>query len=183
MSAARLFGCGVAVGLSLLPAACGYRAVNAPGAAGRVHVKLVRSLLPDAVASDEVVVGLREELARHGRLESGDEYPRVEVEVLAATESTEGIGAGANGPMGRATTVAVVARGWLQEEAGATPERDTGDIRSEEVIAADETPTTPRAPDPRSSVFHFADAVRAAGRKLGQSIARRVMGLPAPSYE
>jgi hypothetical protein len=179
----RVLACGAAVGLSLLPAACGYHAVNAPGVAGHLHVKLVRSLLPDAVASDEVVVGVREELARRGRLEGGDEYPRVEVEVLSATESTEGIGAGANGPMGRATTVAVVARGWLQAEAGGAPEHDTGDIRSEEVIATDETPTTPRALDPRSSVFHYADAMRAAGRKLGQSIARRVMGLPAPSYE
>jgi hypothetical protein len=148
-----------------------------------LHVKLVRSLIPDAVASDEVVVGVREELARHGRLEGGDQYPRVEVEVLSAAEETEGLGAGANGPIGRATTVTVVARGWLLAEAGAAPEHDTGDMRSEEVLAVDETPTTPRALDPRSSTFHYADAMRAAGRKLGESIARRVMGLPAPSYE
>jgi hypothetical protein len=164
-------------------ASCGYRSVNASAATGRLHVKLVRTLIPDAVASDEVVVGVRDELARHERLEGGEAYPRVEVEVLAATEQSEGLGAGTSGPVARATTVSIVARGWLQTEAGAAPERDTGDMRSEEVLAVDETPTTPAVRDPRASVFHYADAVRAAGRKLGESIARRVMGLPAPAYE
>ncbi len=165
---------------------CGYGPVYAGGGAGqgRLHVKLVRSLVADAVASDEVAQGVREELARHGVLEGGEGYPRVELEVLRADESSEGLAAGAAGapaPAARGTAVALVARGWVVSQPGATAERDSGDLRAEDIIVVDEGPTT--GPDPRSSVFHYADAQRAAARRLGQKIARRVMGFPSATEE
>jgi hypothetical protein len=155
---------------------CGYRPVYGGDAPPRLHVKLVRTLIPDAVASDEVTAGLRETLARAGALEGGDGYPRVEVEVLRADEASEGIAAGSHGPVARATDVGITARAWIVRAAGATPESDTGDLRAEETLAVDENAG---APDPRASEFHQADALRAAARRLGRRLAHKVTGEPA----
>jgi hypothetical protein len=172
--------------------------VYAPDAS-RLHVKLVRTLVPDAIASAEVATGVREELARAGMLEAGDGWPRVEVEVLRADEASEGIAAGASGgtgPVARGLDVALVARAWVVASPGAEPESDTGDMRAEETIAVDTSGATgvspasglpagggvlAGAPDPRASTFHHADALRAAARRLGRGLTRRVLGLPAAS--
>ena len=165
--------------LCLLLSACGYRAMYGGGVAERLHVKVVRTLVPDVVASDEVASGVREELARDGALEAGDEYPRVEIEVLRADEASEGISAGASGgPVARGIDVAIVGRARLIRSPGAPPEGDSGDMRAEEVITID---VTGGAVDPRASGFHYADALRAAARRLGRKLARRVLGLPAAS--
>ncbi len=75
--------------LALALAACGYKPIaGAAGAGGeRLHVVLASSNVPDAIASDEVVAGVRDELARAGALAAGDGYPRCEVEVLRADEA------------------------------------------------------------------------------------------------
>jgi hypothetical protein len=142
-------------------------------------VKLVRSLVADALAADEVAQGAREELARNGALEGGEGYPRLELEVLRSDESSEGITAspGPGGaPVARATSVSLVARGWVVEQRGAEPQRDSGDLRAEASIAVDENGAVP---DPRASSFHAADALRSAARRVGSRVARRIMGLPA----
>jgi hypothetical protein len=161
---------------------CGYRAVYGSTDEPRLHVKLVRTLIPDVVAGDEVAAGLREELARAGSLAPGEGFPRVEVEVLRADESSEGIAAGSTGPVSRATDVGLAARAWIVRAPGAPPESDTGDLRAEETIAVDETSTGPGAePDPKASAFHEADALRAAARRLGRRLAYKVTGQPAAS--
>jgi hypothetical protein len=167
-----------AVSLSVILSACGYHAVYGGGAPSRLHVVLVRTLIPDVVASDEVVAGLREELVRAGTLEAGDGYPRVEVEVLRADESSEGIVAQSNAPVARATDVGLAARAWIVRAAGAPPESDTGDMRAQVVITVDETIT---GPDPRASSFHEADALRAAARRLGRRLADKMSGQPGSS--
>ncbi len=121
---------------------------------------------------------MREELARAGALEAGEGYPRVEVEVLRADESSEGIVAGDNGPVSRATDIGIAARAWIVRAAGAPPESDTGDLRAQETIAVDESPT---GPDPRASSFHAVDALRAAARQLGRRLGDKVTGQPASS--
>jgi hypothetical protein len=186
--------------LFILSLSCGYRAVYAPDAP-RLHVKLVRTLVPDAIASAEVATGVREELARAGMLEAGDGWPRVELEVLRADEASEGIAAGASGgtgpgtgrgtgPVSRGLDVAVVARAWVVASPDAEPESDTGDMRAEETIAVDTAPgaggtpnggVLPGAPALAASTFHHADALRAAARRLGHDLTRRVLGLPAAS--
>jgi hypothetical protein len=163
--------------LPLCVASCGYRALYATDAP-RLHVKLVRTLVPDAIASDEVASGAREELARAGALEGGDGWPRVEIEVLRADETSEGVAFGPSGPVARGTGVAVVARAWIAPAPDAPPAADTGDVRAEDSIAVDVRDSVPAA-DPRASTFHRADALRAAARRLGRSLARRVIGLPA----
>ena len=163
----------------LVACGCGYQAVYARQA-GKLHVKIVRSLVADAVAVDEVASGVREQLARAGALESGEGYPRVEIEVLRADETSEGVRAGPAGPLARGTDVAVVARAWIARAPGQEPEGDTGDMRAEDTVAVDEGIA---APDPRASTFHHADALRAAARRLGHSLGARVLGLPATSEE
>jgi hypothetical protein len=78
--------------------------------------------------------------------------------------------------------VALVARAWIAEEPGGPRLADTGDMRAEETVAVDlgEPGGTPAA-DPRAGAFHRADALRAAARRLGRGLARRVAGLPASS--
>src|ERR1700689_4771834 len=165
---------------ALALSACGYQPVYS-SSPSRLHVKLVRSLVADAVASDEVASGVREELARAGALVPGDAYPRVEIEVLRADESSEGIAAVAGQPVARGTDVAIVARAWIARGPDASPEADTGDMRAEESIGVDETGAG--TPDPRASGFHHADALRAAARRVGHSLGARVLGLPAASEE
>jgi hypothetical protein len=182
--AAAVRGARVAVALAVAAQAqaCGYHALYAEPAA-RLHVKLVRTLVPDVVASDEVAAGLREELARRGALEGGDGYPRVEIEVLRADEASEGIAASrapAPRPVARATDVAIAARAWIVVAPGAAPESDTGDMRAEETVAVD---MNAAGPDPRTSGFHDADALRAAARRLGRRLAYKVTGEPAASDE
>jgi hypothetical protein len=166
--------------ITRLVPACGYQAVYATHAE-RLHVKLVRVAIADAVAPDEVASGVREELARAGALDVGESYPRVEIEVLRADETSEGIAAGATGPVARGTDVAVVARAWIARGPDAQPEADTGDMRAEETIATDAT--AGGIPGAQASSFHHADAVRAAARRLGHELAARIMGLPAASQD
>lgn len=156
-------------------AACGYRAQYAGEAPERLHVVIVRSAVADAIAADEVASGVREELARQGALEAGQGWPRVEIEVLRADETSEGIAARAGAAVARGSDVALVARAWVARSEGAAPERDTGDLRAADVVANE--------PNARASGFRHADALRAAARRLGQSIARRIAGLPAASDE
>jgi len=160
-------------------ASCGYRSVHG-GAAEHLHVVLSESKVPDAVASDEVLAGVREELARGGALASGDGFPRCEVEVLRADEASEGVSAtpeadGRLSPQSRATRVGLVARAWVVRTPGGERERDTGDVRAFEIVAV--------APDARSSTFRHSDALRAAGRRVGKRLAARILGIPAPTDE
>lgn len=164
--------------IALLAAGCGYRAVHGEtgtASSERFSVVLASSSIPDVVASDEVVAGVREELARNNALASGDWYPRCEVEVLRADESAEGIGAKRNKdgvllPDTRATRIGVVARAWIVRTKDGPRERDTGDVRAMDTAAV--------APDARAASFQHTDALRAASRRAGTRMAARILGLP-----
>jgi hypothetical protein len=106
----KVLALAVTFGLSLAMASCGYQPVHGGASAEHLSVVLSESKVPDAVASDEVLAGLREELARTGALTSGASYPRCEVEILRLDEAAEGIAAapGADGqltPQARGTRV------------------------------------------------------------------------------
>jgi hypothetical protein len=162
-----------------LHTACGYRAVYG-GSGERFHVKVVRMLVPDAVACDEVATGVRDELARGGAVEAGDGYPRVEIEVLRGGEGSEGIADVGGSPVARGMEVGLSARAWIVRSKDAPPERDTGDMRAAEVITVDERAGQA---DPRAESFHLPEARRAAARRLGKKLAAKLMGLPAASEE
>jgi hypothetical protein len=176
-------GASILLAAAMPLASCGYAPVYPAGGAGRLHVKLVRSLIADPVAADEVAQGVREELARQGCLEQGEGFPRVEIEVVAEGESGAGLiagGPGALAPSARATAVSIVGRGWVAAEAGAPAQRDSGDLRAEASFAVDENTA---GLDPRASTFHSADALRSAARRLGSKIGRRVLGMPSASED
>ena len=170
---------------------CGYHAVYGGETPVRLHVKLVRSLVADAVAGDEVASGIREELAQEGALEPGDGWPRAEVEVLRADEATEGIevrhtggaSGGAEAPVARGIDVGIVARAWISPTPGAAALHDTGDMRAVDLVAVDDAPLGTEVPDPRAAEFHQADALRAAARRLGHKLGRKLLGRPAATEE
>ncbi len=164
--------------LTLTLASCGYRAVHGGAQPEHFGVILAMSNVPDAVASDEVVAGVRDELARSGALATGELYPRCEIEVLRADEASEGIAAapsldGVFLPDARATRVGIVARAWIVRSKDGPRERDTGDVRAMEVVAV--------AADARASTFRHSDALRAAGRRVGRRMGARILGLPSSS--
>jgi hypothetical protein len=176
----KVLALAVTFGLSLAMASCGYQPVHGGASAEHLSVVLSESKVPDAVASDEVLAGLREELARTGALTSGASYPRCEVEILRLDEAAEGIAAapGADGqltPQARGTRVGLVARAWVLKAAGGERERDTGDVRAFETVAI--------AGDARGATFRHSDAMRAAARRLGRRLASRIMGFPSPNED
>jgi hypothetical protein len=143
----------------------------------KFSVALSSARVADAVAADEVLSGARDELAREGALAAGEGYPRVEVEVLRADETSQAVLApsGSNAPVARATDVAIVARAWIATAPGAEHERDTGDMRAADLVAPELTA--------RADALSHADALRAAARRIGARLARKVLGHPAPSNE
>lgn len=170
---------GVSLVSCLLVASCGYTPVHS-GIHERLHVALSETRVPDAAATDEVLAGAREELARMGALETGDGFPRLEIEVLRADEASEGIAAVPNEdarllPRARATRVAIVARAWVKRTKDGEVERDTGDMRVFETVGV--------ATDARAASFKQSDALRVAGRRVGKRLATRIMGLPASTED
>lgn len=158
----------------LLLASCGYQPVHEARGDERLSVALATSMIPDAAVSDEVLAGMREELAKNGALASSSSaYPRCEIEVLRADEASEGIAAVDGQPNARATRVGIVARAWIVRSKDGPHERDTGDVRTMETVAS--------APDARTATFRHSDALKAAGRRAGRRLASRVMGLPSAS--
>lgn len=178
LAARALVGAALALAAAGALAGCGYRPVHGGPAPERFAVVLVSSNVPDAVASDEVVAGVRDELALHGALARGASYPRCEVEVLRADEAAEGIAAAKNPdgvlvPEARATRVGIVARAWVVRSRGGPRERDTGDVRALEITRV--------ADDARAASFQHEDTLRAAGRRVGRRLGARLLGLPAAS--
>ncbi|MEO7113076.1 MAG: hypothetical protein ABI183_21740, partial [Polyangiaceae bacterium] len=115
---------GIACSLHMI--SCGYSPVYSRSAAEQLSVALVGARTADAITSDEVVAGVRDMLAKEGALSPGVNYPRVEVEVIRADETSEGIAA-VDTPSGhvaraRGTEVGVVARAWIARNATAAHE-------------------------------------------------------------
>jgi hypothetical protein len=182
-----LFACFVACAL----VACGYRPLYG-GAAGegeaRFSVVGASPLVADTAVVAEVEAGIRVGLARAGALRSSGGYPRVVVEVLRMDETSEGIAAVPGGaspptvggpalspgaplaPLARGTRVGILARAWIERGADGARERETGDMRTTDVRAAEL--------DARLEALRQDDAARAAARRLGERLARRILGEP-----
>ena len=173
---------------SVAPVACGYHTVYGGEENERLRVVLARAPVADAVAADEVASGVREELARGGALAGGDGYPRVEIEVTRVDEASDAIAAsgppGARVPAARATEVGIVARAWLVRAERGEHERDTGDVRVFVATGATQaSEATPSASAASLDAFRYQDALRAAGRRAGIRLGRRLLGEPAPAED
>ncbi len=153
---------------------CGYRSLHAQQAASEQFAVVgAPPLAGDAALVAEVEAGVRYGLAEMGALRAGRDYPRVVVELLRLDVASEGIARlGPDLPLARGTRVGVVARAWVERSEAAPRERDTGDTRTWDVMAAES--------DARQEALRFGDATRASARRLGGHLARRVLGLPSP---
>ena len=173
----------------LAVSACGYRPLYG-GERGddRFSVVGASPLVADAGVVAEVEAGLRAGLARAGALRAGAGYPRVVVEVLRIDVVSEGVLAMPGGtpgvsvgglplsaraplqPLARGTRVGVLARAWIERADGASRERDTGDSRTADVMQVET--------DARLEALRLDDASRAAARRLGERLARQLLGEP-----
>lgn len=174
------------LGLALIlvgSSSCGYQPVySGSEPAERLAVVLAPSRVPNAEAVQAALAGARAELARSGSLRGGSGYPRLVLEITRVDDEGTGIQVvpapgepGDEIPLNRAGSVGVVARGWVEEQAGADPALDTGDMRR---VARYASPSG-ASQDARAR----REALRAAGRALGRALARRVLGQPEPSQE
>jgi len=155
--------------------ACGYQPLYATPGGEAYHVHLSKNFTASAVVAEEVLRGARETLAKEGALASGDGYPRLEIEVLRADESSEGVVSvdtpnGAQ-PQARASDLAVVARAYVTRRSGGSTELDTGDLRADAVVGAP-------LGDSTREVWQREDSLRAVARRLGGRIALRILGHP-----
>ncbi|MET0595924.1 MAG: hypothetical protein ABW133_24705 [Polyangiaceae bacterium] len=169
---------------------CGYRPLYA-GATTEEHFAVtgISPLVADASVVAEVEAGMRSGLARAAVLRGGEGYPRVVVEVLRIDAQSEGIAAVPGGvqpievagipvtgsqaplrPLARGTRIGVLARAWVERAEGGPRERETGDLRTVDVMQVES--------DARLEALRLDDASRAAARRLGERLARRVLGEP-----
>ncbi len=162
-------------------ASCGYRpAYGERRPQERLTVVAAPPKIPRPSAVQAAVAGARARLSRAGVLTSGTAYPRLVIELVRIDEKSSGIQAtrdatGARAPLARGSHIAVVGRAWVEPGAGRAPLRDTGDMRRIERRGA--------AADPVAEAVLHDDAIRAAARRLGSSLAGRVLGEVEPSVE
>jgi hypothetical protein len=167
--AATLLGFGRVLG------GCGYHAVYSDQApSGTLSVAAATSGVPDAEVVQEVLGGLRAELAHSGVLRAGQAYPRVVVEVVRVDERGSGIAAAGDTPLARGSRVGVVARAWVEDRPGA-PGRDTGDVRR--------TADSASGASASSDTLQVREALRAAARDAGRALAQRLLGQPVGPEE
>lgn len=167
-SSATLLGLVLALGTA---AACGYQPVHGgEPPAGRLSVVAAPALAPDTEAQQAALAGARSELGREGVLGSPTGYPRLVVELVRVDAEATGIAAPGDRPVGRGLTVSVVARGWVEDAAGAPPARVTGDVRR--------AFTSPEGAGATQAAALLRDAARRAGEAAGRAVARHVLGIP-----
>ncbi|GMV17739.1 MAG: hypothetical protein AMXMBFR56_59630 [Polyangiaceae bacterium] len=167
-SSATLLGLALTLGTA---GACGYQPVHGGQApADRLSVVAAPALVPDAEAQQAALAGARSELGREGVLGSPTGYPRLVVELVRVDAEAVGIAELDGRPIGRGAKVSVVARGWVEDAAGAPPSRVTGDVRR--------ALTSPEGDGAISAAALRRDAARRAGEAAGRAVARHVLGIP-----
>lgn len=159
---------------------CGYHLAGAAGdPLGPFDVTGGETRTPYAEAMASAEEGARAELARASALAAGGQgKTAMVVEVLRVDETGEAPalsragGARAEGPipLARALRVTVTGRATLRHKGAVA--RDTGDVRAAEVIAPEG--------DPRAAILARDEAARRAARRLGEILARRLLGFPEP---
>lgn len=168
------------VGVAALVSSCGYHpAFSGTTPAYRLSVASAPLAVPQPEVLQAALAGARAELGRDGALAEGRGFPRLVIEVLRVDEVASGMAASvtANGvlPLARASAIGVTARAWVEDHAGDAHQRDTGDVRCVETVA--------QGADSVSGSVAVDEAGRAAGRRAGEGIARRALGMAEPGVE
>ena len=154
---------------------CGYHLVHgSQDPEGPFRVEGGEAKTPYATAMAAAEQGAETELARAGALAAGAETVMV-VEILRIDEISEAMAASGDAlepvPRARALRVTVTGRATLKRHGAIV--RDTRDMRAAEVIAAATSPT--------AAILAREEAAVRASRRLGEQLARRLLGYPAPS--
>jgi hypothetical protein len=157
---------------------CGYRPALEGSSSWRLSVAAAPMKTPHFEALQATLSGVRAGLSQAGSLEAGTGFPRVVVEVIRVDELPTGIAASGpeqSIPLARGSAVGVVARAWVIESPGKAPANETGDIRRVEYVG--------QGSEPMASEYAYASAVRSAGRRVGEALARRILGAAEPGTE
>ncbi len=172
----------LAIGIAFGVLGCGYRTLDAsrdPAAPFAVVGAIPRA--PSAGAAAAAEAGARSELARAGVLATGAQASAgaaaIEIELVRVEEEGVGIavdpGAGA-APLARGLRVTVTGRARLW--AAGELLRETGDVRASLTVSRGQG-------DAAAMAAAREDAARLAGRRLGERLARRILGIPDPDIE
>jgi hypothetical protein len=162
--------------LGVAQSACGYAPVyGGARPAQRLSVVAAAPSIPQTDLVHETLAGAREELSRAGILQPGSSHPRLVIQLLRVDEGSSGIAAVGEAPVARGSTAGVVGRAWVEVSAGGDRVRDSGDLRRVEWISSGA-----RAAD---DATRYDGALRIAARRLGRSLARRILGEPEPALE
>ena len=156
--------------------ACGYAPVyGGTRPPERLSVVAAPHLIPDTDLVHEAMAGAREELSRAGVLRPGSGHPRLMLQLVRVDEGSAGIADVGGTPLARGSAVGVVGRAWIEESAGAQRARDSGDLRRAEWISS--------GANAENDAMRHDGALRVAARRLGRSLAQRVLGNPEPALE
>lgn len=161
---------GGVIALALALSGCGYRlAGGASDPLGPFVVAGGEARTPYAEVMAAAEEGARAELIRQGAHGEGS---ALVVEILRVDEQSEAIARAPSRaePLARALRIVVTGRAFVRR--GEATARDTGDLRAVEVIARMESPT--------QAIVAREEAARRAARRLGELLARRVLGYPEP---
>lgn len=164
--------------LALTLCACGYRSPGTVPVAERLSLAAGPLATPHLEAMDAALSGARTELLRQQALGS-ESYPRLVVEIVRVDELPSGVMASSHPggaiPLARASDVGVVGRGYVLTGPDAAPTRDTGDLRRVETVV--------QGAEPVHSAAAYSEAIRAAARRVGEGISRRVLGHAEPGLD
>ena len=164
----------LAVALALVASGCGYRPLRS-GLGGHPLVRVERTLV-HAPGGEQATIGAsaengaRAELSRFGALAEGDgaEVDVLNVEIVRVDERSEGVSVDDLGkPHARGIRLRITARGLVH---GHGQSFETVDLDASEVVA---TSASPLEWDGARTA-----AARGAARKVGELVAREVLGIP-----
>jgi hypothetical protein len=177
-----------AVALAALCAGCGYHLVHAVAdPLGPFTVTAGPLRAPDAALAAAAEEGARAELSRAGALAGRGAPAEIEIELLRVDEASEGValteplarGFGGrapivepNLPLARGVRVTATGRARIRPAGGSSAERETGDVQASEVAAV--------ASGVAAAAVTRDEAARRAARRLGETLVRRLLGVPAP---
>ncbi|MEP7121522.1 MAG: hypothetical protein ABJE95_11450 [Byssovorax sp.] len=157
----------LALGIGIAIAGCGYTLANTPDAAlPPFTVRAAEARTPDGSVISAAINGAESELSRAGLLAVRGDGAVLTIAILRVAERSEGIAAGITTnatPIARGIRLTIAARATTT-----APARDSGEIEVSEVFATPESATI--------GLLARDEAAQRAGLRLGQRLARRVLG-------
>ena len=164
--------------LAAVAPGCGFHTPMSVSPDQRLAISAGASVVAEPGVLDAVLAGCRDELVTARAIRSSG-YPKLVIEITRVDELPAGIAAtdarGGPIPLARGSEVGIVGRAYVIAGEGASPSRDTGDVRRVETVLQDA--------DPSQSRFAYEEGIRSAARRLGAALARRILGHAEPGLD